>query len=134
MKTAALPALAAAVLAAGAAASVPATVDPARAATGETITVSGPLGKVSLEPLDTAVAPVVLGQIGTGGTLRVKVPDVPRGRYRVVVVGSSEAPVLEVVALGQQTSIALVAFGFLFVLAMLVGGVVFHRRWRDAIS
>ena len=134
MKTAAFLVLAAAVLVAGAAASVPATVDPASAAVGETITVSGPLGDVSLVPLDTAVAPVELGRIAATGTLRVKVPNVPRGRYRVVVVGSSEAPVLEVVALGQQTSLALVVFGFLFVIAMLVGGIAFHRRWRDAIS
>ena len=41
---------------------------------------------------------------------------------------------LEVVALGQETSVALVAFGFLFILAVLVAGVVVHRRWRDAIS
>ena len=64
----------------------------------------------------------------------MRVPDVPRGSYRVVVAGSSEAPVLEVVALGQQTSVALVAFGLLFILVMLVAGVVIHRRWRDAIS
>jgi hypothetical protein len=134
VKTGAFLAVAAAVLAAGAAASVPATVDPARAAVGETITVSGPLGAVSLEPLDTAVAPVALGRIASSGTLQVKVPAVPRGRYRVVVEGSSEAPVLEVVALGQQTSLALLVFGFLFVIAMLVGGIVIHRRWRAAIS
>jgi hypothetical protein len=134
VKTAAFVALAGAVLAAGAAASIPATVDPDRAAVGETITVSGPLGDVTLEPLDTAAAPVALGRIAGTGTLQVKVPAVPRGRYRVVVVGSSEAPVLEVVALGQQTSLALVVFGFLFVIAVLVGGIVFHRRWRDAIS
>ena len=41
---------------------------------------------------------------------------------------------LEVVALGQQTSVALIVFGFIFVLVLLVGGVVFHRRWHDAIS
>ena len=64
----------------------------------------------------------------------MRIPDVPRGSYRVVVAGSSEAPVLEVVALGQETSVALVAFGLLFILAMLVAGVVIHRRWRDAIS
>jgi hypothetical protein len=134
VKTAAFLALAAAVLAAGAGASIPVAVDPARAAVGETITVWGPLGDVSLESLDAAVAPVALGRIGAGGTLDVKVPQVPRGRYRVVIAGSSEAPVLEVVALGQQTSVALIVFGFIFVLVMLVGGMVFHRRWRDAIS
>ena len=96
--------------------------------------VSGPPGDVALESLETAVAPVTLGRIAGGGTLQVKVPNVPRGRYRVVIAGSSEAPVLEVVALGQQTSIALIVFGFLFILVMLVGGVVIHRRWRDAIS
>jgi hypothetical protein len=134
VKTALFLALAAAVLAPGAVGSTPVTVGPARAAVGETITVWGPLGAVSLEPLDTAVAPVTLGRIAAGGSLAVKVPNVPRGRYRVVVTGSSEAPVLEVVALGQQTSVALIVFGFIFVLVMLVGGVVFHRRWRDAIS
>lgn len=103
-------------------------------AVGETITVSGPPGDVSLESLGRATAPVALGRIAAGGTLAVKVPDVRRGRYRVVVAGSSEAPVLEVVALGQQTSVALVAFGLLFILVVLVAGVVIHRRWRDAIS
>ena len=134
MKTAVLIALAALVSAAGAAASVPVTVEPARAAAGETVTVSGPPGDVTLEPLERASAPVPLGRIGPGGTLEARVPDVPRGGYRVVVAGSSEAPVLEVVALGQETSIALVAFGFLFILVVLVAGVVIHRRWRDAIS
>jgi hypothetical protein len=134
VKTASFLALAALFLAAGAAASIPVAVDPDRAAAGETITVSGPLGDVVLESLDAAVAPVALGRIGAGGALHVKVPQVPRGRYRVVIAGSSEAPVLEVVALGQQTSVALIVFGFIFVLVMLVGGMVFHRRWRDAIS
>ncbi|HUQ23573.1 MAG TPA: hypothetical protein VM049_11230 [Gaiellaceae bacterium] len=135
MKTAALAALVAAVLAGAAAAgSIPVTVDPATAAVGETIVVSGPLGVVSLEPLDSVIAPVPLGRMGTHGTLSVKVPDVPRGRYRVVVPGSNEAPVLEVVKLGRQTSLALLVFGFLFVIATLVGGLVVHRRWRDAIS
>jgi hypothetical protein len=134
VKTAAFVALAAAVLAPAAAGSIPVSVDPARAAVGETITVYGPLGDVSLESLDAAVAPVKLGRIAAGGSLQVKVPNVPRGRYRVVIAGSSEAPVLEIIALGQQTSIALVVFGFIFVLDMLVGGMVIHRRWRDAIS
>jgi len=134
VKTAALIALAALVSAAGAAASVPVTVEPARAAVGETVTVSGPPGDVSLESLERAAPPVRLGRLGPGGTLAAKVPDVPRGNYRVVVAGSSEAPVLEVVALGQEASVALVAFGFLFILVVLVAGVVIHRRWRDAIS
>lgn len=102
---------------------------------GEPITISGPPGgDVSLQSLDRAEAPVALGRIGPGATLTAKVPDVPRGDYRLVVAGSREAPVLEVVALGQETSVALVAFGLLFVLAVLVGFVVLHRRWRDAIS
>jgi hypothetical protein len=134
VKTAAFLAFVALVSAAGAAAAVPVRLDPVRAAVGETITVSGPQGDVSLASLERAAPPVALGRIATTGTLSVKVPDVPRGHYRVVVAGSREAPVLEVVALGQQTSIALVVFGFLFILAVLVAGVVVHRRWRDAIS
>ena len=134
VKTAAFLALVAVLLPAGAAAAVPVRVEPVRAAVGETVTVSGPPGAVSLESLEGAAAPVALGQLGAGGTIEVKVPDVPRGSYRVVVAGSREAPVLEVVALGQQTSVALVAFGLLFILAVLVAGVVIHRRWRDAIS
>jgi nitrous oxidase accessory protein NosD len=134
VKTAAALALAALVLPGSARAAIPVTVSPARAAVGETITVSGPPGRVSLESLVRAEAPIPLGRIGSGGVLEVRVPDVQRGGYRVVVTGSSEAPVLDVVALGQETSIALVAFGFLFVLILLVAGVVVHRRWRDAIS
>jgi hypothetical protein len=134
VKTAVLIAIATLVSAAGAAASVPVTVEPARAAVGERVTVSGPPGDVSLESLEGAAPPVPLGRIGPGGRLETTVPSVPRGDYRVVVAGSSEAPVLEVVALGQETSIALVAFGFLFILGVLVAGVVVHRRWRDAIS
>ena len=139
VKSAVLNGLAAAVFTvgvftAGAAAAVPVTVDPGRSAVGEAIIVSGPPGDVSLESLESAAAPVALGRLGAGGTLVVKVPDVPRGTYRVVVAGAREAPVLEVVALGQETSVALVAFGLLFILAVLVGGVVIHRRWRDAIS
>ena len=134
MKTAAFLTFCALVLATDAAAAVPVTVDPPRAAVGETIAVSGPPGDVSLESLTRAAAPVRLGRIGAGGSLAVRVPDVPRGDYRVVVAGSSEAPVLVVVALGQETSLALVAFGLLFILVLLVAGVVVHRRWRDAIS
>jgi hypothetical protein len=134
VKTAALITFAVLVATAGAAAAAPVTVEPSRAAIGETVTVSGPPGEVSLEPLDGSAAPVSLGRLSAGRTLEARVPDVPRGTYRVVVAGSREAPVLEVVALGQETSIALVAFGLLFILAVLVAGVVVHRRWRDAIS
>ena len=134
MKTAALLALAGALSTTTAATAIPVTVDPARAAAGETVTVSGPPGDVFLESLETAAAPIALGRLAASGKLTVKVPEVPRGDYRVVVAGSREAPVLEIVALGQETSIALVAFGLLFILIVLVAGVVIHRRWRDAIS
>ncbi|MDQ3067471.1 MAG: hypothetical protein M3R12_10030 [Actinomycetota bacterium] len=119
---------------AGAAAAVPVTVEPVRAVVGGSITVSGPPGDVALVPLDARAAPVSLGRLGQGGTLEVEIPNVPRGSYRVVVTGSPEAPVLEVVALGQETSIALVVFGFLFILGLLIAGVVVHRRWRDSIT
>ena len=135
MRTLAFLGLVAALLTTGASAAVPVTVDPRRAAVGETITVAGPPGgDVSLEALERAAAPVALGRLAAGGRLAVKVPEVPRGDYRVVVAGSREAPVLEVVALGRETSVALVAFGLLFVLVVLVAFVVIHRRWRDAIS
>jgi hypothetical protein len=110
-------------------------VQPGSAAVGERITVTGtPGGGVVLESLDTRTAPVRLGAIGAAGTLVTEVPDVPAGRYRVVVAGESEAPVLEVAALSRDTSLLLVGFGLLLVLGFLVAGVVVHRRWRDAIS
>ena len=87
-----------------------------------------------LEALDTTAAPVPLGTVGPEGTLTVPVPDVPAGRYRVVVAGESEAPVIEVVALSRDTSVLLLGFGLLLILAFVVAGVVVHRRWRDAIS
>lgn len=83
-----------------------ATVDPASAAVGATIVVTGAPGDVESRP----------------------------GSYRVIVADSREAPVLEVVALGGQTSAALLVFGVLFLAALLVGGVAVHRRWRDATS
>jgi hypothetical protein len=67
-------------------------------------------------------------------SLTAEVPDVPAGRYRIVVAGEAEAPVLEVVALSRDTSLLLLGFGFLLVLGLFVAGVVVHRRWRDAIS
>jgi hypothetical protein len=87
-----------------------------------------------LEALDTATAPVPLGVTDADGTLVAEVPDVPAGRYRVVVAGEGEAPVLEVVALSRDTSLLLLGFGLLLVLGFVVAGVVVHRRWRDAIS
>lgn len=125
---------AALVLAAGAAAAPAVAVEPGSAAVGGAISVSGPPGDVELEPLGTAGLRYPLGRIGPSGRLETEVPDVPRGSYRVIVAGSREAPVLEVVALSGETSVALVVFGLLFLVALLVGGVVVHRRWRDAIS
>ena len=108
---------------------------PGTAAVGERVTVTGPPGRaVALAPLEAASQPVPVGTIGSDGTLAAEVPDVPAGRYRVVVAGESEAPVLEVVALSRDTSLLLLGFGLLLVLGFLVAGVVVHRRWRDAIS
>jgi hypothetical protein len=111
------------------------TLTPGTAAVGADVTVSGTAGRaVVLEALDTATAPVALGAIGRDGTLTVQVPKVPAGRYRVVVAGEPEAPVLEVVALSRHTSVLLLGFGLVLVLALLVAGLVVHRRWRDAVS
>lgn len=110
-------------------------MQPGSAAVGEELTVTGaPSRAVVLEALDVAAAPVSLGTIGATGTLVVEVPDVPAGRYRVVVAGEGEAPVLEVVALSRDTSLLLLGFGLLLVLGFVVAGVVVHRRWRDAVS
>lgn len=110
-------------------------VQPGSAAVGDDLTVTGPPSRaVVLEALDTTAAPTPLGAIGAGGTLFVDVPDVPAGRYRVVVAGEGEAPVLEVVALSRDTSLLLLGFGLVLVLGLVVAGVVVHRRWRDAIS
>jgi len=125
--------LAALLLAPCAAGATAVTVDPQRAAAGETVTIYGPPGDVELVPLDTAGPTFPLGRVGAEGMLTVAVPDVPHGRYRVVVGRAGEAPVLEVLPLSQDTSLLLVAFGFLLVLALAVAGVVVHRRWREAI-
>ena len=94
-----------------------ASLQPGSAAVGDEITVSGtPARAVVLEALETATRPVPLGVVGADGTLTAEVPDVPAGRYRVVVAGEREAPVLEVVALSRDTSLLLLGFGFLFVL------------------
>jgi ABC-type Fe3+-hydroxamate transport system substrate-binding protein len=110
-------------------------VQPGSAAVGEELTVTGPPSRaVVLEALDTTAAPAPLGVIGASGTLTAEVPDVPAGRYRVVVAGEGEAPVLEVVALSRDTSLLLLGFGLVLVLGFVVAGVVVHRRWRDAVS
>jgi hypothetical protein len=110
------------------------TLSSGSAAVGGDVTVSGTPGRAVLEALDTATGRVPLGAIGRDGTLTVQVPKVPAGRYRVVVPGEPEAPVLEVVALSRDTSALLLGFGLLLVLALLVAGLVVHRRWRDAVS
>ena len=102
---------------------------------GEEIRVTATPGRaVTLEALDTAGAPVPLGVVAADGTLTAEVPDVAAGRYRVVVAGEPEAPVLEVAGLSRDTSALLLGFGVLLVLGLVVAGVVVHRRWRDAIS
>jgi predicted MFS family arabinose efflux permease len=42
--------------------------------------------------------------------------------------------VLEVLPLSQDTSLLLLGFGLLLVVGLAVGGIVVHRRWRDAVS
>lgn len=111
------------------------SLQPGSAAVGQEITVTGtPSRTVVLEALDTSTAPARLGVTGATGVLTAEVPDVPAGSYRVVIVGESDAPVLEVVALSRDTSVLLLGFGLLVVLGVVVAGVVVHRRWRDAIS
>jgi hypothetical protein len=110
-------------------------VQPGSAAVGDELVVGGPPGRtVVLESLTDGVRPVRLGTVAAAGTLEARVPDVPAGRYRVVVSGEAEAPVLEVVALSQETSALLLAFGVVLVLGLAVAGVVVHRRWRDAVG
>lgn len=114
---------------------IPVGIDPDRAAVGQPVTVTGAPGQaVVLEPLDGGGATVTVGTTDAHGTLEARVPEVPPGRYRVAIGGAGEAPVLEVTTLSQGTSIALLVFGLVFVLGVLVAGVVVHRRWRDAIS
>ena len=111
------------------------TLSPGTAVVGGDVTVSAAPGRaVVLEALDTPTRPVQLGVIGPEGTLTAQVPDVPRGNYRVVVAGESEAPVLEVVSLSRDTSALLLGLGLLLVLGLVVAGLVVHRRWRDAVS
>lgn len=112
-------------------------VQPNPASVGEELTVTGPATRtVVLEPFDVGGGPVPLGTTGADGRLVVPLPDVEPGRYRILVGGEPEAPVLEVtpLALGRDTSALLLGFGFVLVLGLVVAGVVVHRRWRDAIS
>jgi hypothetical protein len=112
-------------------------VQPDEAAAGATVTIVGPPGPVTLEPLqaEPGLAPVV-ATIPASGNVELRVPEAAAGtRYRVLVPGAGEAPVLTVTErLDGQTSALLLGFGFLLVIGLAVGGIVVHRRWRDAIS
>jgi hypothetical protein len=130
-------ALLALVLAGSARSATPAVVQPDEAAAGATVTIVGPPGPVTLEPLEAepGLAPVV-ATIPASGNVELRVPEAAAGtRYRVLVPGAGEAPVLTVTErLDGQTSALLLGFGFLLVIGLAVGGIVVHRRWRDAIS
>ena len=119
-----------------AAAATPATVQPDEAAAGSPVTIGGPPGPVTLEPLDGAGAETLVATIPASGSVVLSVPEAPAGtEYRVVVPGAGEAPVLTVTeALDERTSALLLGFGVVLLLGLAVGGVVVHRRWRDAIS
>ena len=114
----------------------PALVEPDEARAGTLVTITGPPGPVALEPLDGSAAETLHATIPASGSLVLGAPQAPAGtRYRVVVAGAGEAPVLTITEkLDGTTSGLLLGFGFLLVLALAVGGVVVHRRWRDAIS
>ena len=136
-KTALASAAVALALVGAAAAAAPPTVDPDEAPPGVLVTIAGSPGPVTLEPIDRGPGiDSVVATIGPTGTVAVAVPSVPAGtRYRVVVAGAGEAPVLTVTErLDGRTSALLLGFGLLLVLALAVGGIVVHRRWRDAIS
>ena len=110
-------------------------VHPGSAAVGEEITVTGPAGRiVVLEPLDAGGETAPLGTTGSDGRLRVAVPDVPHGSYRVVVAGEGESAPLEVLPLSQETSLLLLGFGALLVVGLIAAAWIVHRRWRDAIG
>ena len=123
-------------LAGSAAAATPALVEPTEGPAGSRITITGPPGPVTLEPLDGSDVETLGAVIPASGTILLAVPDAPAGtHYRVVVAGAGEAPVLTVTEkLDEQTSALLLGFGLLLVLALGVGGIIVHRRWHDAIS
>jgi hypothetical protein len=135
-KTAVALAFGACLLSGVARAAAPATVEPAEAPAGSRVTVSGPPGPVSLEPLGGTDAETLAATIPSSGTVVLVVPQAPAGtHYRVVVAGASESPVLTVTEkLDERTSALLLGFGFVLVLGLAVGGIVVHRRWREAIS
>lgn len=124
------------VLAGTAVSATPVLVEPDEATAGSLVTITGPPGLVTLEPLDGAAAETLRATIPASGSLVLGAPQAPAGtRYRVVVGGAGESPVLTITEkLDGTTSGLLLGFGFLLVLALAVGGVVLHRRWRDAIS
>ena len=102
---------------------------------GEEIVVEGPPGRaVVLEPRESGGETAPLGAIGSDGSLRVAVPEVPHGSYRVVVAGEGESAVLEVLPLSQETSLLLLGVGALLVVGLIAAAWILHRRWRDAIS
>jgi hypothetical protein len=110
-------------------------VQPGSAAVGEEISVNGPAGRaVALEPLDAGGTPSPLGTIGSDGSLRVAVPEVPHGSYRVVVAGEAESVPLEVLPLSQETSMLLLGLGALLVVGLIAAAWIVHRRWRDAVG
>jgi hypothetical protein len=110
-------------------------VSPDSAAVGEEIVVQGSPGRAAtLEPLEPGGATAPLGTIASDGRLRVAVPEVPHGSYRVVVAGESESAPLEVLPLSQETSALLLGLGALLVVGLIAAAWVVHRRWRDAVS
>jgi hypothetical protein len=135
-KTALVLSFAAFLVAGSAAGATPAVVEPDEAAAGSQVTITGPPGPVTLEPLDGADAETLAATIPASGSVVLSVPQAPAGtEYRVVVPGAGEAPVLTVTEkLDERTSALLLGFGFVLLLGLAVGGVVVHRRWRDAIS
>jgi hypothetical protein len=135
-KTALALALGACLLSGAADAATPATVEPYEGPAGSRITITGPPGPVTLEPLGGAEAETLGSTIPASGTVVLSVPQAPAGtQYRVVVPGAGETPVLTVTEkLDEQTSALLLGFGFLLLLGLAVGGIVVHRRWHEAIS
>ena len=110
-------------------------------------------------PLQAPVELVSLGRLDNGGRLSFVVPELPAGNYTTVLrrgdgrylastqpqlpvavdpTGFDAAPdpaVLEIVGeSSRETALLLVLFGVLLLGALLVVGVVVHRRWHDPVS